>query len=67
MTRAHVAVEGTMMSAKNWEKRVLDEPGAAKRVEELEVELRLAADQQRGAARDEACPPTRDSHGRVSG
>jgi transcriptional regulator with XRE-family HTH domain len=31
------------MSAKNWEKKVLDEPGAAKRVEEIEDELRLAA------------------------
>jgi transcriptional regulator with XRE-family HTH domain len=31
------------MSAKNWEKKVLDEPGAAKRVAEIEDELRLAA------------------------
>jgi hypothetical protein len=40
------------MSARNWEKRVLDELGAAKRVEELEDELRLAADQERSAARE---------------
>jgi transcriptional regulator with XRE-family HTH domain len=31
------------MSAKNWEKRVLAEPGAAERVAEIEDELRLAA------------------------
>lgn len=31
------------MSAKNWEKEVLDEPGAAERVAEIEDELRLAA------------------------
>lgn len=31
------------MSVKNWEKKVLDEPGAAERVAEIEDELRLAA------------------------
>lgn len=31
------------MSAKKWEKRVLEQPGAAKRVAEIEDELRLAA------------------------
>ena len=31
------------MSVKDWEKKVLDEPGAAKRVAEIEDELRLAA------------------------
>lgn len=31
------------MSAKKWEKKVLDKPGAAKRVAEIEDELRLAA------------------------
>jgi hypothetical protein len=45
------------MSATNWEKRVLDELGAAKRVAELEDELRLAADQQRSAAREATKAP----------
>lgn len=31
------------MSAKDWERRVLDSPGAAERVDEVEDELRLAA------------------------
>jgi transcriptional regulator with XRE-family HTH domain len=31
------------MSMKNWEKKVLEEPGAAERVAEIEDELRLAA------------------------
>lgn len=31
------------MSMKTWEKKVLADPGAAKRVEEIEEELRLAA------------------------
>ena len=31
------------MSVKNWEEKVLDEPGAAQRVAEIEDELRLAA------------------------
>lgn len=31
------------MSVKNWKKKVLDEPGAAERVAEIEDELRLAA------------------------
>lgn len=31
------------MSMKDWEKKVLDEPGAADRVAEIEDELRLAA------------------------
>jgi transcriptional regulator with XRE-family HTH domain len=31
------------MSLKNWEKKVLTKPGAAKRVAEIEDELRLAA------------------------
>ncbi|MEX1006318.1 MAG: helix-turn-helix transcriptional regulator [Acidimicrobiia bacterium] len=31
------------MTAKKWEKKVLDEPGAAKRVAAIEDELRLAA------------------------
>lgn len=31
------------MSMKDWEKKVLDEPGAAGRVAEIEDELRLAA------------------------
>jgi transcriptional regulator with XRE-family HTH domain len=31
------------MTVKNWEKKVLDEPGAAERVVEIEDELRLAA------------------------
>lgn len=31
------------MSLKNWEKRVLDAPGASERVAEIEDELRLAA------------------------
>ena len=31
------------MSMKQWEKKVLGKPGAAKRVEDIEDELRLAA------------------------
>ncbi len=31
------------MSMKDWEKKVLAEPGASDRVAEIEVELRLAA------------------------
>lgn len=31
------------MSMKDWKKKVLDEPGAADRVDEIEDELRLAA------------------------
>lgn len=31
------------MSAKNWEKKLLEQPGAAERVAEIEDELRLAA------------------------
>ena len=34
---------GTTMGVRNWEKKVLDKPGAAKRVVEIEDELRLAA------------------------
>lgn len=35
--------QGTTMSMKDWEKKVLAEPGAADRVAEIEDELRLAA------------------------
>ena len=40
---AEPAREGKTMSVKNWEEKVLDEPGAAQRVAEIEDELRLAA------------------------